>query len=516
MFGSVVCVAAAVWGGSWSKLSTYTLKVWYSRRLDVTSVCACASGSTSIVFKMAFTDDLLGSFDPTKTSSNEEKKPSTGDSFRDSLNLEDFEKVDADFLDQGSAFTSSNPVAGSLGSDPISGDMKEVIGSISDTVDSLVDGVKSSEVPFLTDKMSEEFLSSKENMNFDESSVVGISGGIDEPKDTKNILSDIQTGEQSPGEKESAGQGEPWTSGNAGFDGVGEISGSQPATTAGLIGDFSSGSFMESSGNTDMVQEPLVSSEKFTGTIESAKEPSLYDNYPQASTTSVQSNDPFTPQGFTDDIPSKISAVEEPAMLAKEIKDQQSVEPPKDTSPYGMQDSPPSSPSPQPQQPIPTIRDPTPPRVSSPSREPTPPPRESVTPPREPTPPPREPTPPPREPTPPPREPTPPPREPTPPPREPTPPPREPTPPPREPTPPPREPTPPPREPTPPPREPTPPLQKPVPSVQVIKSSEKSSSKTVSSGTGATKSYPPLDDETRRKFAVLNPSEYRMSTFDCK
>ncbi|XP_045124685.1 reticulon-2-like isoform X1 [Portunus trituberculatus] len=117
-------------------------------------------------------------------------------------------------------------------------------------------------------------------------------------------------------------------------------------------------------------------------------------------------------------------------------------------------------PTPPPREPTPPRREPTPPpREPTPPRQPTPPPREPTPPPRQPTPPPREPTPPPREPTPPPRQPTPPPRQPTPPPREPTPPPRQPTPPPREPTPPPRQPTPPPREPTPPPRQPTPPRE---------------------------------------------------------
>nr|XP_045620005.1 cell surface glycoprotein 1-like isoform X1 [Procambarus clarkii] len=105
-----------------------------------------------------------------------------------------------------------------------------------------------------------------------------------------------------------------------------------------------------------------------------------------------------------------------------------------------------------------TPREPSPPpRQPTPPHEPSPPPRQP-TPLREPSPPPRQSTPP-REPSPPPRQPTPP-REPSPPPRQPTPP-REPSPPPRQPTPP-REPSPPPRQPTPP-REPSPPPRQPTP-----------------------------------------------------
>ncbi|XP_064091850.1 reticulon-2-like isoform X2 [Macrobrachium nipponense] len=122
------------------------------------------------------------------------------------------------------------------------------------------------------------------------------------------------------------------------------------------------------------------------------------------------------------------------------------------------QPTPPRTPTPPLREPTPPlVKEPTIPKQPTPPRTPTPPPREPTPPPRKPSPPPKAPTPP-REPTPPPREPSPPPKAPTPP-REPTPPPREPTPPPRVPTPPKKEPTPPPKEPTPPPRTPTPPAK---------------------------------------------------------
>ncbi|MPC38653.1 uncharacterized protein E2C01_032165 [Portunus trituberculatus] len=91
--------------------------------------------------------------------------------------------------------------------------------------------------------------------------------------------------------------------------------------------------------------------------------------------------------------------------------------PPREPTPPPREPTPPPrQPTPPPRQPTPPPREPTPPprQPTPPPREPTPPPRQPTPPPREPTPPPRQPTPP-REPTPPPREPTPPPRQPTPP-----------------------------------------------------------------------------------------------------
>ncbi|KAK3882142.1 hypothetical protein Pcinc_013465 [Petrolisthes cinctipes] len=153
-------------------------------------------------------------------------------------------------------------------------------------------------------------------------------------------------------------------------------------------------------------------------------------------------------------------------------------------------------PTPPFREPTPPLREPTPPlRQPSPAREPTPPLREPTPEFTMPTQRPRQPTPP-REPTPPPREPTPPPRQPTPP-REPTPPPREPTPPPRQPTPPPRQPTP-PREPTPPPREPTPPTPVFVPTPKKAPIQEPH----VTPG----KTYH-VSDATKASFAVFNPQE---------
>ncbi|ROT80399.1 hypothetical protein C7M84_000895 [Penaeus vannamei] len=162
---------------------------------------------------------------------------------------------------------------------------------------------------------------------------------------------------------------------------------------------------------------------------------------------------------------------------------------------------------PPPKEPTPPPREPTPPpKVPTPTpREPTPPPREPTPPPREPTPPPREPTPPPKVPTPTPREPTPPPREPTPPPREPTPPPKVPTPTPREPTPPPREPTPPPKVPTPTPKEPTPPREvTPPPQLVTV---EASAPPVQEARVTAGRKYE-VSAATRANFAVFNPREY--------
>nr|XP_027217240.1 vegetative cell wall protein gp1-like [Penaeus vannamei] len=159
---------------------------------------------------------------------------------------------------------------------------------------------------------------------------------------------------------------------------------------------------------------------------------------------------------------------------------------------------------PPPKEPTPPPREPTPPpKVPTPTpREPTPPPREPTPPPREPTPPPREPTPPPKVPTPTPREPTPPPREPTPPPREPTPPPKVPTPTPREPTPPPREPTPPPKVPTPTPKEPTPPREvTPPPQLVTV---EASAPPVQEARVTAGRKYE-VSAATRANFAVFNP-----------
>ncbi|XP_071520279.1 uncharacterized protein [Panulirus ornatus] len=419
---------------------------------------------------------------------------------RDSLNLDDFEKVEADQLPP-----SVNQSA-RMTSDLLDDIMSHVSSSGPDPFSNFSSGPTSDTKPGISSASSDPSLSS-DPFKRDEDR--------NDPFSTDNLLGDTYVTGSVSAPADSFGSG------------LSDLASTPPASNdlqdkisrdMSQIDDFLAGGSHRSNVNDAVISqanaqkpanEPLF--EPFSAT-ESQAPPameSLLDPMPAPVTQAPAALRDPSPEPFfkREPTPPRQSS---PPLREPSPPSLREPTPPRQPSPIPREPTPPRQPSPKPReptpprQPSPKPREPTPPRQPSPipreptpPRHPSPPPREP-TPPRKPSPPPREPTPP-RKPSPPPREPTPP-RQPTPPPREPTPP-RQPTPPPRKPTPPPREPTP-PRKPTPPPREPTPPRKTSPPTVQVQKAAAAAPVQEARVTPG--KTYK-VSDATRASFAVFNP-----------
>ena len=404
---------------------------------------------------------------PAVASADGSKTDENVDSNRFSLNLDDFEKVDADQLQ--SAFPSS-------------------------LADNEGGKANNSAAQFGLDNTQQDMSNILDYMGTSEPTVVGITGTIDDiPKTGQTMFHE---------------EIDPFKS-DFSVPGSTGISSDKLSETPNVIDDIIMDSDILKSKSSDV-----------TDLLSSVPQSDSFADVPIVSKTveqpSIQLDDPFHNENISIDaakmIDDTVESLDEQFSSKKLVAEMSSSPPAFDSTNSSSQ----PAGSPTSSQLADSFKDyaytteqsnvlseekPLPREPIAPPREPTPPPRQPTPPPREPTPPPRQPTPPPREPTPPPRKPTPPPREPTPPPRQPTPPPREPTPPPRQPTPPPREPTPPPRQPTPPPREPTPPPK------EIIKT--KSTPKpSVSADLFAKKTHSSVNAKTAATLAVFDPSKF--------